>query len=116
MEVILFYALLIGGLALAAAAYLTLLIVPVGLVAHRFGPAAGTGFAATLLAALYAFYEPPYGGTDLSFAPAGIRPNLFLVGMVQDPPFAMLAAGAAVSISGLAFLLFTWLRGRSRPS
>ncbi|WP_292448828.1 hypothetical protein [Mesorhizobium sp.] len=37
MEVILFYALLIGGPALAVAAYLALLILPIGLIARRFG-------------------------------------------------------------------------------
>jgi len=50
------------------------------------------------------FYKPPFGGAYPSFAPAGMRANLFIVGMFEDPPVAMLVAGAAVSAAGLVFL------------
>ena len=105
VEVILFYALLIGGLGLAVTAYVSFLILPVGLIARKFGLFAGAIFAVILIGVLFTFYRPPLGSAVLSFAPAGMRPNLFIVQMVQDPPVAMLIAGAAVSAAGLVFLL-----------
>ena len=90
VEVILFYALLIGGIGVAATAYLYLIVTPVGLIAHRLGIAASVAYAGLLGATLYAFYESPYGGLSPGFAPAGMRANLFIVGLFQDPPVAML--------------------------
>ena len=102
VEVILFYALLIGGLGLAVTAYVSFLILPVGLMARKFGLFAGAIFAVILIGVLFTFYRPPLGS---AVAPAGMRANLFIVQMVQDPPVAMLIAGAAVSAAGLVFLL-----------
>jgi hypothetical protein len=61
VDVILFYALLIGGLALAATAYVSFLILPVGLIARKFGLLAGAAFGAVLIAVLFFFYRPPFG-------------------------------------------------------
>ena len=113
MDVILFYALLIGGLGLAVTAYVTFLVLPVGLIARKFALLAGTFFAMALVAVLFMFYKPPFGGANLSFAPAGMRANLFIVGMFEDPPVAMLVAGAAVSAAGLVFLLIAKLLRRA---
>jgi hypothetical protein len=113
VEVILFYALLIGGLALAATAYLALLILPVGLITRKFGLLAGVVFAMVLIAVLFMFYRPPPGGVNLSFAPPGMGANLFIVRMVEHPPVAMLVAGAAVSAAGLVILLIASLLRRA---
>jgi hypothetical protein len=114
VDVILFYALLIGGLGLAISAYVTFLILPVGLIARKFGLLAGAIFAMVLLAVLFVFYRPPLGSNvTLSFVPPGMRANLFIVQMVQDPPFAMLIAGAAVSAAGRLLLLLARLLRRA---
>ena len=42
-----------------------------------------------------------------------MRANLFIVGMFQDPPVAMLVAGAVVSAAGLVFLLIAKLLRRA---
>jgi hypothetical protein len=113
VDVILFYALLIGGLGLAATAYVSFLILPVGLIARKFGLLAGAAFGAVLIAVLFFFYRPPFGGVSPSFAPAGMRANLFIVGMVEQPPVAMLVAGVAVSAAGLVVLLIASLLRRA---
>ena len=113
MDVILFYALLIGGLGLAISAYVTFLVLPVGLIARKFGLLAGALFALVLIAVLFVFYQPPFGGAYPSFAPAGMRANLWLVGMFEQPPVAMLVAGASVSAAGLVFLLIARLSRRA---
>jgi len=113
MQVILFYALLIGGLALAIGAYIALLGAPVLLVGRRFGVAAGSAFAAVLLGIMYLLYKPPYGGMSLDFAPAGMRPNLFLVGLFQEPPVASLVAGAVMAVIGLSIVVVARLSGHA---
>ena len=113
MDVILFYALLIGGLGLAISAYVTFLILPVGLIARKFGLLAGAIFATVLIGALFVFYRPPFGGAYPSFAPPGMRASLFIVGMVQEPPVALLVAGASVSAAGLVLLLIAKLVRRA---
>ena len=113
MDVILFYAMLIGGLGLAATAYVTFLILPIGLIARKFGLLAGAVFATILIAVLFMFYRPPFGGVNLSFAPPGMGANLFIVGMAEHPPVAMLVAGATVSAAGLVILLIASLLRRA---
>jgi hypothetical protein len=117
MEVILFYAMLIGGLGLAAWIYVTLLVLPVRLIGRRFGLPAGMGFAAVMATTLYLLFEPPYGGLDLGFAPAGMRSNLYLVGVIEEPPVKMIVASLVVSALGFALLLVDRLARRrsSRP-
>ncbi|UVK41333.1 hypothetical protein LHFGNBLO_002920 [Mesorhizobium sp. AR10] len=113
VEVILFYALLIGGLGLAITAYLVLLMLPVGLIARKFGLLAGVAFATVLIAVLFMFYRPPLGGVTVSFAPPGMRANLYIVQMVEHPPVAMLVAGAAVSAAGLVIVMIASLLRRA---
>ena len=42
-----------------------------------------------------------------------MRANLFIVGMFQDPPVAMLVAGVVVSAADLVFLLIAKLLRRA---
>ncbi|TJW14909.1 MAG: hypothetical protein E5W82_09280 [Mesorhizobium sp.] len=98
---------------MAVAAYLALLILPIGLIARRFGLLAGVIFAMILIAVLFTFYRPPPGAVKLSFAPPGMQANLFIVRMVEHPPVAMLVAGAAVSAAGLLILLIASLLRRA---
>lgn len=113
MTVILFYAALICAIALIFASYAALLLLPIGMIAHRFGIAASAAYAAMLALTMYAFFEPPYGGMSLGFAPAGMQANLFIVGLFQDPPVSMLIATSALSIAGLVAVLIAWVFRRA---
>jgi len=117
MEVILFYAVLIGGLGLAAWIYVTLLVLPVRLIGRRFGWPAAIAFAAIMGATLYLLFEPPYGGLNLGFAPAGMRANVYLTGVIEEPPVKMVVASLVVSALGFALLLVDRLMRRrsTRP-
>lgn len=112
VTVIVFYAVLIGGLALAAATYLALLIAPALLVFRRFGVPPGIVYSGSMLGLLWATYEPPYGGRELSFVPVAMRPSLYIAGTFQEPPVAMLVAAATMSVAALVVLLAAWLFGR----
>jgi hypothetical protein len=112
VEVILFYAVLIGGLALVAAAYISLLVAPVGLIAYRLGPVLATAYAVTLGLVLHATYDPPFGGASLTFAPAGMRAAAYLSRTVSDPPYVMIICSAAMSLAALLVLLVGWLADR----
>lgn len=114
MEVILFYAVLIGGLGLIATTYVTLLTLPVRLIGRRFGLPAAFAFAALMAATLYLLFEPPYGGSTLGFAPAGMRAHLFLVGVIEEPPVKMIVASLVVSVLGFALLAADWLARRAK--
>lgn len=114
MEVILFYAVLIGGIGLIATIYVTLLVLPVRLIGRRFGLPAAMAFAAIMAATLYLLFEPPYGGAKLSFAPAGMLPHLFLVGVIEEPPVKMIVASLVVSALGFALLMADWLARRAK--
>lgn len=109
MSVILFYALLIGGLGLIAALWLGLLIAPIGLIGYRFGPLAGVAFALLTTAVLWRTFQPPYDGVRLAIAPPGMRPVVYIFGMLSRPPVAMILAGMAVSVSGFVLVLLDWL-------
>ena len=113
MEVILFYALLIGGIGLGLALIVYVLLGPIPLLAKRFGVWAGIAFAFVLGCSLVLFYEPPYGGVGLGIVPPGMRPMVFLNGWLQDPPIRMLLAAASVSAAGFAILLLSWLARRT---
>ena len=113
MEVILFYALLIGGIGLGLALIVYFLLAPIPLLAKRFGTWAGVAFAFVLGCSLVLFYEPPYGGVGLGFVPPGMRPMVFFNGWLQDPPIRMLLAAALVSAAGFAILLVSWLARRT---
>jgi hypothetical protein len=117
MEVILFYAVAIGGLGLIVSIYVTLLVLPVRLIGRRFGLPAGTAFAAVMAATLYLLFEPPYGGLKLGFAPAGMRLQVYLVGVFEEPPVKMIVASLVVSALGFALLLVDRLMRRrsTRP-
>lgn len=117
MEVIIFYAVLIGGLGLVATIYLTLLTLPVKLIGRRFGLPAAMAFGAIMAATLYLLFEPPYGGVTLGFAPAGMRAHIFLVGVIEDPPVKMIVASLVVSALGFAMLMADRLvrRAQKKP-
>jgi hypothetical protein len=113
MEVILFYALLIGGGGLGLALIVGFLFGPIPLLARRFGSWAGVAFAFVLGCSLVLFYEPPYGGLGLGIVPPGMRPMIFFNGWLQDPPIRMLLAAASVSAAGFVVLLLSWLARRA---
>lgn len=112
MQVILFYAVLIAGVGLAAGAYVAYVASPAILIGYRMGLFAGAAYSAATAGVMYVLFKPPYGGAELEFVPAGLRPSVYMVGLFKEPPTESLIAGATMGTAGFVVAIVAWLLRR----